>query len=120
MSAQHKQHFVQAANLKLCGIPSLNKQRRQNLMRPVVLTNVTTFLKPKNKKGTFCMFQSILVRSMSTQTTSVLIQSSFISVVLVNYNKTEGNIHLTSVRTEYVNLNATFESFFESILCMHN
>lgn len=49
---------------------------------------------------------------MSTQTTSVLIQSSFISVVLVNYNKTEGNIHLTSVRTEYVNLNATFESFF--------
>lgn len=34
---------------------------------------------------------------MSTQTTSVLIQSSFISVVLVNYNKTEGNIHLTSV-----------------------
>lgn len=57
---------------------------------------------------------------MSTQTTSVLIQSSFISVVLVNYNKTEGNIHLTSVRTEYVNLNATFENFFESILCMHN
>lgn len=57
---------------------------------------------------------------MSTQTTSVLIQSSFISVVLVNYNKTEDNIHLTSVRTEYVNLNATFESFFESILCMHN
>lgn len=53
---------------------------------------------------------------MSTQTTSVLIQSSFISVVLVNYNKTEGNIHLTSVRTEYVNLNATWEFFWEHIM----